>query len=157
MWKSALVFFYSVSLFAQDASVLKKLQYREVGPYPGGRADAVAGIADQPNVYYFGSCGSGVWKTTDVGQTWTPVSDGFFGGSVGAVAVAPSDPAVVYAGTGEETVRGDVSPGNGMWKSADAGQTWTQIGLEDSQQIGRVRIRPSNPDSANARKNSSHA
>jgi photosystem II stability/assembly factor-like uncharacterized protein len=131
---------------AQNVSTLDQLQWREVGPYRGGRADAVVGIAAQPDVYYFGSCGGGVWKTTDAGQTWTPVSDGFFGGSIGAVAVAPSDPSVVYAGTGEETVRGNVSPGAGMWKSTDAGKTWTHIGLDDSQQIARIRVHPSNPD-----------
>src|ERR1700757_3562159 len=113
-----------------DVTVLKNLQYREVGPYRGGRADAVEGIADQPNVYYFGSTGGGVWKTTDGAQTWKPVSDGFFGGTIGAVAGAPSDPSVVYVGTGEETIRGNVSPGAGMWKSTDAGKTWTHIGLD---------------------------
>jgi photosystem II stability/assembly factor-like uncharacterized protein len=117
-----------------------------VGPYRGGRADAVDGIANQPDVYYFGSSGGGVWKTADGGQTWKPVSDGFFGGSIGAVAIAPSDPSVVYAGTGEETVRGNVSPGAGMWKSTDAGKTWTRIGLDDSQHIGRIRVHPANPE-----------
>lgn len=129
-----------------DASLLKNMQWREVGPYRGGRADAVEGIANQPDVYYFGATGGGVWKTTDGGQTWKPVSDGFFGGTVGAVAVAPSDPAVVYAGTGEETIRGNVSPGAGMWKSTDAGKTWSHIGLDDSQHIGRIRVHPANPD-----------
>src|SRR5438128_8724192 len=129
-----------------DVSILKNLQYREVGPYRGGRADAVEGIAGQPDVYYFGSAGGGVWKTTDGGQTWKPVSDGFFGGTVGAIAVAPADPSVVYAGTGEETIRGNVSPGGGMWKSTDAGKTWIHIGLDDSQHIGRIRVHPSNAD-----------
>ncbi|GAC1433875.1 MAG: hypothetical protein NVSMB68_06440 [Thermoanaerobaculia bacterium] len=136
----------SATLFAQDASLLKGMQWREVGPYRGGRADTVAGIADQPNVYYFGSCGGGVWKTTDGGQSWTPVSDGFFGGSIGAVAVAQSDTSVVYAGTGEETIRGNVSPGSGMWKSTDAGKSWTHIGLDDSQHIARIRVHPTNAD-----------
>ena len=129
-----------------DASILKSMQWREVGPYRGGRADAVAGIAEQPDVYYFGATGGGVWKTTDGAQTWKPVSDGFFGGTIGAVAVAPSDPSVVYVGTGEETIRGNVSPGAGMWKSTDAGKTWTHIGLDDSQQIARIRVHPSNAD-----------
>ncbi|HEX9983087.1 MAG TPA: glycosyl hydrolase [Thermoanaerobaculia bacterium] len=129
-----------------NVSLLDRLSWREVGPFRGGRADAVEGIAGQPNVYYFGSTGGGVWKTTDAGQTWVPVSDGYFGGSVGAIAVAPNDPSVVYAGTGEQTIRGNVSPGAGMWKSIDAGQTWTQIGLTDSQQISRIRVHPTNPD-----------
>ena len=148
--KRALVIFLFVAAevggATPDVSILKNLQYREVGPYRGGRADAVEGIANQSDVYYFGSTGGGVWKTTDGGQTWKPVSDGFFGGTVGAVAVAPSDPAVVYAGTGEETIRGNVSPGAGMWKSTDAGKTWTHIGLDDSQHIGRIRVHPNNPD-----------
>jgi photosystem II stability/assembly factor-like uncharacterized protein len=131
---------------APDASLLKNLQWREVGPYRGGRADAVEGIAGQRGVYYFGSCGGGVWKTTDSGQTWKSVSDGFFGGSIGAVAVAPSDPAVVYAGGGEETIRGNVTHGEGMWKSTDAGKSWSHIGLEDSRHIARIRVHPSNAD-----------
>ena len=129
-----------------DVSILKNLQWREVGPYRGGRADAVEGIPNQPDVYYFGSTGGGVWKTTDGGQTWKPVSDGFFGGTIGAIAVAPSDTSVVYAGTGEETIRGNVSPGGGMWKSTDAGKSWTHIGLDDSYHIGRIRVHPTNSD-----------
>ena len=103
-----------------DASILKAMQWREVGPFRGGRADAVEGIAGDHETYYFGATGGGVWKTTDGGQTWKNVSDGFFGGTIGAIAVAPADPAVVYVGTGEETIRGNVSPGAGMWKSTDA-------------------------------------
>jgi photosystem II stability/assembly factor-like uncharacterized protein len=131
---------------APDPSLLKNMKWREVGPYRGGRSSAVEGIANQPDVYYFGSSGGGVWKTVDGGQTWKPVSDGFFGGSVGAVAVAPSDPAVVYAGLGEETLRGNVTHGDGMWKSTDAGKSWTKIGLDDTRHIGRVRVHPTNPD-----------
>ena len=129
-----------------DASLLKGMAWREVGPYRGGRADSVEGIVGDRNTYYFGSCGGGVWKSTDGGQTWKAVSDGFFGGSIGAVAVAPSDPAVVYAGTGEETVRGNVSSGDGMWKSTDAGKSWTKIGLEDTRHIGRIRVHPKDPN-----------
>jgi photosystem II stability/assembly factor-like uncharacterized protein len=149
MIKRALVFLlFATSSFAAapDAAILKNLQWREVGPYRGGRADAVEGIANQPNVYYFGATGGGVWKTTDGGQTWKPVSDGFFGGAIGAVAVAPSDPSVVYVGGGEETVRGNVSHGEGMWKSTDAGKSWTHIGLEDSRHIARIRVHPGNAD-----------
>src|ERR1044071_5928365 len=142
-----LLLFLSSATFAAspDPSLLKNMKWREVGPYRGGRSSAVEGIAGQPNVYYFGSTGGGVWKTTDGGQTWRPVSDGFFGGSIGAVAVAPSDPAVVCVGAGEETIRGNVSHGDGMWKSTDAGKTWKHIGLEDSRHISRIRIHPNNP------------
>lgn len=136
------------SLFAAnfDANQFKALQWREVGPYRGGRSAAVEGVPSQPNTYYFGSVGGGVWKTLDGGETWMPVSDGFFGGSIGAVAVAESDPNIVYVGGGEKTVRGNVSHGDGMWKSMDAGKTWVNIGLKDSRQIPRVRIHPRNPD-----------
>lgn len=131
---------------ALDASQLKSMSWREVGPYRGGRADAVEGIVGDRETYYFGSTGGGVWKTADGGQTWKNVSDGFFGGTIGAIAVAPSDPSVVYVGTGEETIRGNVSPGAGMWRSTDAGKSWTHIGLDDSQHVGRIRVHPSNPD-----------
>ncbi|MCU1246669.1 MAG: glycosyl hydrolase, partial [Acidobacteria bacterium] len=129
-----------------DAAAFKAMQWREVGPFRGGRADAGEGIAGQPNVYYFGSTGGGVWKTLDSGVSWKNVSDGFFGGSIGSVAVAPSDPNVVYVGGGEVTVRGNVSPGMGAWKSTDAGKSWTHIGLDDGQQIPRIRVHPTNPD-----------
>ncbi len=125
---------------------LAGLQWREVGPYRGGRAAAVTGVAGDRDVYYFGSTGGGVWKSTDQGLTWKNVSDGFFGGSIGAVAVAPSDPNVIYAGTGEKTVRGNVSPGEGVWKSTDAGRTWTYAGLPESRHIPRIRVHPNDPD-----------
>ena len=129
-----------------DPAQFKGLKWREVGPFRGGRCAAVEGIASQPNTYYFGATGGGVWKTTDGGETWKNVSDGFFGGSIGAVAVSDYDPNVVYAGTGEVTVRGNVSEGDGMWKSTDAGATWSFAGLKDSRHITRVRIHPKNPD-----------
>ena len=129
-----------------DSAQFKALKWRDIGPYRGGRSAAVEGIPSQPNVYYFGSVGGGVWKTTDGGESWKPVSDGFFGGSIGAVAVSEWDPNVVYVGTGEKTVRGNVSHGDGMWKSTDAGKSWTHIGLKDSRHIPRVRIHPRNPD-----------
>lgn len=129
-----------------DRTHFNALKWREVGPFRGGRSAAVAGIPSQPNTYYFGSVGGGVWKTTDGGESWSAVSDGFFGGSIGAVAVSESDPNVVYVGTGEKTVRGNVSHGDGMWKSTDAGKTWTHVGLGDSRHIPRVRIHPRDPD-----------
>lgn len=125
---------------------IRALEWREVGPYRGGRSAAVAGIADQQQTYYFGSTGGGVWKTRNGGGSWENVSDGYFGGSIGAVAVSEWDPNVVYVGGGEKTVRGNVSPGDGMWKSTDAGDTWQRIGLEDSQHISRIRIHPQNDE-----------
>ena len=112
-----------------DTSLYRGLVWREVGPFRGGRVTAVAGSSAQPLVYYMGGTGGGVWKTADGGLTWQPVSDKFFtAGSVGALAVAPSDPNVVYAGTGESPIRGNLSPGDGLYKSTDAGKTWKKIG-----------------------------
>ena len=138
-------------VFAQTASgrvdPLKNLQFRLIGPFRGGRVGAVEGVAGQPNVYYYGATGGGVWKTTDGGVNWTNISDGFFKtGSVGAIDSADSDPSVIYVGMGEETVRGNVSSGDGVYKSIDAGKTWKHIGLDDTQQISRVRVHPTNPN-----------
>ena len=143
-----LAFFAANTLHAAafDPAPFKSMQWREVGPYRGGRVAAVEGIPSQRNTYYFGGTGGGVWKTTDGGVTWKNVSDGFFGGSIGAVAVSEWDPNVVYAGGGEKTVRGNVSHGDGMWKSTDAGKTWTFVGLKESRHIPRIRIHPRNPD-----------
>jgi photosystem II stability/assembly factor-like uncharacterized protein len=129
-----------------DDRVFAGLEWRLVGPYRGGRSAAVAGLASQPNVYYFGGTGGGVWKTTDAGSSWENVSDEFFGGSIGAVAVSEWDPNVVYVGGGEKTVRGNVSHGDGIWKSTDAGKTWSFSGLEDSRHVPRIRIHPRDPD-----------
>jgi photosystem II stability/assembly factor-like uncharacterized protein len=120
--------------------------WREVGPYRGGRSCAVAGIPGDRRTYYFGATGGGVWKTLDGGRSWENVSDGFFGGSIGAVAVSEWDPNVVYVGTGEKTVRGNVSHGDGVWRSTDAGRTWTHVGLADTRHIGRIRIHPRDPE-----------
>jgi photosystem II stability/assembly factor-like uncharacterized protein len=124
------------------------LAYRPIGPYRGGRVDTVAGVPTQPFVYYFGAAGGGgVWKTTDGGVTWEPLGDQTFKtGSVGAIAVSESDPNVVYVGMGEETLRGNVAHGDGMYKSTDAGRTWKKIGLEETRHIGRIRVHPRNPD-----------
>lgn len=126
---------------AQEA-VFDSLKFRSIGPFRGGRSAAVSGVADNPMLYYMGAAGGGVWKTEDAGATWTNISDGYFGGSIGAVAVADSNPNVIYVGGGEVTVRGNVSHGNGMWKSSNGGKSWKSIGLTDSQHIPRVRIHP---------------
>ncbi len=129
-----------------EESVYKELKYRSIGPFRGGRSAAVTGVPGKPMLFYFGSAGGGVWKTTNGGGNWTNISDGFLGGSIGAVAVSEWDPNVIYVGGGEKTVRGNVSHGYGMWKSVDAGKNWTQIGLKDSRRIPRIRIHPRNPD-----------
>ena len=127
--------------------LLKGLRWRSIGPYRGGRSVAVAGVRDQPYVYYFGGTGGGIWKTADGGIRWTNVSDGQLGtGSVGAVAVAESDANVVYAGMGEGCIRGNVSHGDGVYRSTDAGRTWTSVGLRDTRQIGRIRVHPKEAD-----------
>ena len=131
---------------AVDPSLLAGLDYRLVGPYRGGRSAAVTGVPGNDHLFYFGSTGGGVWRTRDGGQSWENISDGFFGGSIGAVAVSEWDNNVIYVGGGEKTIRGNVSHGSGMWKSVDAGKTWTHIGLDDSRHIARVRIHPKNPD-----------
>ncbi len=130
-----------------EQSVIKGLRYRNIGPYRGGRVTAVTGVPSQPNVYYFGATGGGVFKTTDGGINWTPVSDGFFKtGSVGGIGVCASEPNVIYVGMGESPIRGNVSHGDGVYKSTDAGKTWQHTGLEDTRHIGRVRVHPKNPD-----------
>ncbi|TMQ71043.1 MAG: glycosyl hydrolase, partial [Candidatus Eisenbacteria bacterium] len=130
-----------------DQSQLAGLEWRNIGPLRGGRVTAVTGVVGQRNVYYFGGTGSGIWKSVDSGVSWTNMADGQLGtGSVGAVAVSESDPNVLYAGMGEGCIRGNVSHGDGVYKSVDAGRTWKNVGLRDSRQIGRVRIDPRDPD-----------
>ena len=125
-----------------DSTLFAALEYRLVGPFRGGRASGVAGVSGDPLTYYMAATGGGVWKTTDGGGTWDNVSDGFFGGSMGSVAVAPSDPNVVYAGGGEKSLRGNVSPGWGAWRSDDAGRTWQRIGPADWQHVPRMTVHP---------------
>ncbi len=130
-----------------DAAMLGKLEWRNVGPHRGGRCVAVAGDPAQPLTFYFGSTGGGVWKTTDAGSTWCNVSDGFLGtASVGALAVAPSDPNVLYVGMGETTIRGNVTHGDGVYTSTDGGATWRHCGLTETRHIAKIRIHPTNPD-----------
>ncbi len=124
----------------------KSITWRNIGPFRGGRSAAVTGVSGKSNLYYMGAAGGGIWKTTDAGNTWENISDGFFGGSVGAVAVSEWDHNVIYAGGGEVTVRGNVSSGGGIWKSVDAGKTWKFSGLKYSRHIPRIRIHPKDPD-----------
>ena len=134
------------SALTYKESLYNGIQWRLVGPFRGGRAGTVAGVSQNPDLYYMGTAGGGVWKTTDAGSSWSCISDGYFGGSIGAVAVSESDPNIIYVGEGEQTLRGNVSSGNGIWKSMDAGETWKFIGLEGSEHIARIRIHPTNPD-----------
>jgi photosystem II stability/assembly factor-like uncharacterized protein len=128
-------------------SLLAGLKWRDVGPMRGGRSYAVAGIADQPDTFYMGSVGGGVWKTENSGHTWYPVADeGIPIGSIGAIAVAPSNPNIVYVGTGEPDIRSQHSYGIGMYKSTDAGKTWSHIGLEGTEHIGRIAVDQTNPN-----------
>jgi len=126
-----------------DAKLFQALRYRSIGPARGGRVTAVAGHRRQPHTFYMGATGGGVWKTTDAGQSWQNVSDGFFEtASIGAIAVAESDPNVVYVGTGSAAIRSNVILGRGVYKSTDAGRTWTHVGLREAGQIGSVKVDP---------------
>jgi len=161
-WRRSLVILTPLSLlilaglqnFAQTnsggqypSSLLAGLEWRDVGPMRGGRTYGVAGHPSQPDTFYSGSVGGGVWKTENAGRTWFPISDaGIPIGSIGAIAVAPSNPNIVYVGTGEPDIRSQHSYGIGMYKSMDAGKTWTHIGLEATRQIGRIVVDPANPN-----------
>ncbi|HVT39187.1 MAG TPA: glycosyl hydrolase [Gemmatimonadaceae bacterium] len=131
-----------------DSSLFRAMQWRNIGPFRGGRANAIAGVTGQPYVYYGGYTGGGVWKTDDAGHNWRNISDGFFHtSSIGSIAVAESDPNVVYVGTGEHAVRGQSSTwGDGVYKTTDAGKTWKHVGLAATRQIAQVRVHPMNPE-----------
>ena len=150
-----LFFFVDIKAQRKNKSISQSINYeipnlnwRSIGPYRGGRASSVTGVSNSDNTYYFGATGGGIWKTTDSGQNWRNISDGFFGGSIGAISASESDPNILYVGTGEKTVRGNVSPGyGGFWKSDDAGETWKKMNLDiDQVQVGRIAIHPKNPD-----------
>ncbi len=136
----------SSSIAQEIETFISKAEFREIGPYRGGRSCAVTGVEGNNDLFYFGSTGGGVWKTEDGGRSWGNISDGYFGGSIGAIAVASSDPNVIYVGGGEKTVRGNVSYGYGVWKTVNAGKTWNFMGLPKSRHISRIRIHPENAD-----------
>src|SRR5213593_228572 len=130
-----------------DPAFFNALRYRLVGPSRGGRVTTVTGVPSQPKTFYMGVASGGLFRTTDSGSTWTPITDGKIPlGSTGCVAVADSDPNIIYLGTGSDDVRSNVSTGRGMYKSVDGGQTWKFIGLYNAGQIGSVRIHPTNPN-----------
>jgi photosystem II stability/assembly factor-like uncharacterized protein len=137
----------SASAFAQiDPIAFSDLHWRSIGPFRGGRVLSIAGVPGQPQHFYFGAVNGGVWESRDAGRTWQPLFDAQGVGSIGALAIAPSDPDVLYVGSGEADMRSDIAQGDGMYKSTDAGKTWTKSGLDDSQQIGRVLVDPRDPN-----------
>ncbi|MBP7272668.1 MAG: glycosyl hydrolase [Saprospiraceae bacterium] len=141
--------FLSTFIVAQtgiDPKVYSAVKWRNIGPYRGGRSAAVVGVPNKPLLYYMGATGGGVWRTTDGGARWQNISDSYFGGSIGAVSVSTSDNNIIYVGGGESTLRGNVSSGNGVWKTDDNGTTWKFVGLEKTRHIARIRIHPQTPD-----------
>jgi photosystem II stability/assembly factor-like uncharacterized protein len=139
---------FAGSIWAQSIPprVYQGLRWRLIGPFRGGRTVAIAGVADQPNVFYIGVVNGGVWKTTDAGRTWRPIFDSEPTGSIGAIAIAPSDPQIIYVGSGEGLQRPDLSTGDGIYKSTDGGKTWTHLGLRDGQQIPAIIVDPHDPN-----------
>src|SRR5271165_4001946 len=129
-----------------DTKLLSEMQWRNVGPFRGGRTRAVSGVPGQPNVFYVGAVNGGAWRTTDFGRTWQPIFDQEPSGSIGAIEVAPSNPSIVYVASGEGLHRPDLSLGDGIYKSTDGGVTWTHFGLRDAQQISQIAIDPQDPN-----------
>ena len=144
----ALLPLFSAVLTAQQfsPSLFQEMRWRGVGPHRASRTKAAAGVPSQPSVFYIGVVNGGVWKTTDYGRIWTPIFDDQPTGSIGAIAVAPSDPNIIYVGSGEGLQRPDLSTGDGIYKSTDAGKTWTHLGLRDGQQIPEIIVDPANPN-----------
>jgi photosystem II stability/assembly factor-like uncharacterized protein len=136
----------SIEAQQPDASLYSGLRWRMIGPFRGGRVNAVSGVAGQPDTFYFGSVGGGVWKSANAGRTWTPIYDATDVASIGAIGVAPSDANVIYVGTGEADMRDSIAFGKGVYKSNDAGKTWKHLGLENTKQIGRIIVDPKNPN-----------
>src|SRR5688572_21392181 len=132
---------------APDTTLLKSYRWRSVGPDRGGRSIAVSGARGRPKEAYFGAVGGGLWKTSDGGENWAPVTDGQIrSASVGAVAVSESNPDIVFIGMGETCIRGNIMAGDGVYKSTDAGKTWTHVGFREAENISKIRIHPTNPN-----------
>src|ERR1700676_5385847 len=146
--RAALLLFVTTSTLAQqvDPNHFAEMKWRMIGPFRGGRTVAAVGVRGQPNVFYIGVNNGGVWKTTDAGRIWTPIFDEQPTGSIGAISVAPSNPNILYAGSGEGLQRPDLSTGDGIYKSSDAGKTWQHLGLRDGQQIGAILVDPRDED-----------
>src|SRR5678815_4052844 len=136
----------SVAAQRPDSSLFQEMRWRMIGPFRASRTKAGTGVPSHPNTFYIGVVNGGVWKTTDYGRTWDPIFDEQGTGSVGAIAVSLSDPNVVYVGSGEGLQRPDLSTGNGIYKSRDAGKTWTHLGLRNGQQIPQIIVDPRNPE-----------
>src|SRR5216110_3289009 len=149
IFTSAAILFLSVyTLYAQliDAKYFNSLQWRMIGPHRGGRTVGAVGVPGQPNVFYIGVNNGGVWKTDDYGRTWVSIFDDQPTGSIGALAVAPSNPKIIYVGSGEGLQRPDLSTGDGLYKSIDGGKTWEHLGFRDGQQIGAIIVDPRDPN-----------
>src|SRR5260370_25976197 len=136
----------TVSAQQVPEQLLSEMKWRMIGPFRGGKVNAVAGVPGNAGVYYFGADGGGVWKTTDGGSVWKPIFDKEPAASIGALELAASNPNIIYAGTGVNGVYSDIGYGNGIYKSTDAGESWQRLGLEDTRHIGRILIDPRNPD-----------
>ena len=140
--------FLAVPVMAQqvDPGLYQEMRWRHIGPFRGGRTKAAAGIPEQPCTFLIGVVNGGIFKTTDCGRVWTPIFDDQPTGSIGAIAIAPSQPDIIYAGSGEGLQRPDLSTGDGIYKSSDGGRSWTHLGLRDGQQIPQIVVDPRNPD-----------
>ena len=145
---AGVILLIAISAAAQTVpdTLWRGMKWRLVGPYRGGRSEAVAGIPGDPNTYYFGGVAGGLWKSTDGGGNWTPLFDKQPAASIGAIAVSESDPNIIYVGTGEGCIRGNLASGDGVYKSTDGGRTWKNVGLRDSRQIGALIVNPRDPN-----------
>src|SRR3954464_14545435 len=143
---SEILFLHSTGAQQFSPDLYQEMRWRMIGPFRGGRTRAVAGVPSQPNVFYIGAVDGGVWKSTDYGRIWEPIFDGEPSQSIGAIAVSPLNPEIIYVGSGEGLQRPDLSIGDGIYKSTDAGKTWTHLGLREGQQIPALAIDPRDPN-----------